>query len=65
LCTPRNFEHIFYINVYYFKVVILHYEYRTLRKFMFSHDFELSVTTVGPDSNVLRPANLSVIKIRN
>ena len=46
LCTPSNFEHLAYIIVCYFQVIILHYEYRTLKKFMFSHDFETSVTTV-------------------
>jgi len=65
LCTSRYFEHLSDINVYNFQVIILHYEYTTLRKSMFSHYFELSITTVETDSNILRPANVSFLKVGN
>lgn len=65
LCTPRNFEHLSYKIMYNFQVIILHYEYTTLRKFIFSHYFELSITTVEAHSNILRPANVSFLKVGN
>ena len=32
---------------------------------MFSHGFEISVITVGPDKYVLRPANVLFLKVGN